>query len=250
MKVHVAIPPVSELYPFGHVCAGLRALGHDLVGNDRPLDADALVVWTPWHRSRREALFLNYKRAGKPCLVMENGWLSPLPNRNGTPCWQIAHDGWNGTGHYLAGGPERWRSWDIPPDPWTTRAAAQRTGYALVIGQRGHPYDPRTSTMDWLGKVGIPNCPDDLVLRRPRDCVAPLIKHLIGAAEVHVWTSNVGSLAVTCGIPVVQHGPNLMVENLASRPGEPLVRPDRTGRVRAPGLGTMDRTGNHDRRAL
>ena len=48
---------------------------------------------------------------GKPVIVMENGWLSPVSQ---VPYWQLARDGWNGTGTFPAGGPDRWRSWFFP----------------------------------------------------------------------------------------------------------------------------------------
>lgn len=226
MKVHVAIPPVAELYPHGAVCAGLRRLGHTLVGNDTPFDADALVTWSPWNGSRRHALVLNYKRADKPILVVENGWLSPIRT---VPFYQIAHDGWNGTGHFPTGGAERWRSWglsDLAHQPWTDRT--RKDGIVLVIGQRGHPLDRRTAMPDWHKTMTFVGVESLRVLRRGPDSPTSLADALVTACEMHVWSSNAASWAVLFGVPVVHHGENLMVEALTSKPGAPLVRPERT----------------------
>lgn len=222
MKIHVAIPPVEDLYPCRAVHAGLKRLGHTILGNDRPLDADMLVVWSPWRKSRREALFSHYQNEKRPILVMENGWLSPIRR---VPFYQIAFDGWNGTGRFFAGGAERFASWGVRIAPWTRLERHLGFGLVLVAGQRGHPYDARTALPDWHVTVDLG--PGGQILRRPHDCVRALSVDLAAAAEVHVWTSNVAAHAILAGVPVVQHGPNLMVSKMASRPGQPLYRGNR-----------------------
>ena len=215
-SVCLAVPPVDDNYPWRAAREGLQRLGLDVqVGAH--VGADALVTWSPWHGSTRQALQGRYTAEGKPVIVMENGWLSPVSQ---VSYWQVARDGWNGTGTFPAGGPERWRSWGVAELPWVTH----RNGYAIILGQRGHPTDPRTAMPGWHERLQAGELP---VVRRGRDATRPLLADLKGAVEAHVWTSNAASVAVMCGVPVVQHGPNLMVSALASRPGEPLYRGDR-----------------------
>lgn len=223
MKAFVAIPPVAELYPWGAVCAGLRALGHDILPATQPLDGDFLITWSPWRRSRREAIMLHYQRDRRPVIVMENGWLSPI---HGKAYFQMALDGWNGAGIFPAGYSERFHSWDVPLKPWQ-QGNDKSAWVALVAGQRGHPFDDRSSPIDWHKTVALADWPENRIVRRDRDSPVPLAKQLAVTAEAHVWTSNLASHAIIAGVPVVQHGPNLMVSNLASRPGQMLRCPDR-----------------------
>lgn len=217
--VCLAIPPVDDLYPWKAARAGLEKIGlRVIMGGDGVLDADLLVTWSPWNGSRRQGMQLHYSRANRPVIIMENGWLSPI---RGVAYFQVALDGWNGTGRFPAGGSERWSGWGLGEYPWTER----KDGVVLVCGQRGHPSDDRTAVPGWHETVGPFNGP---VLRRPRGCMTPFAHHLAVAQEVHVWSSNIASHAVRAGIPVIQHGPNLMVASLASRPGDPHYRGDRT----------------------
>ena len=214
----------QRLAQFGQLVCGFKQggqpartlQGHHPVERGVMLGAGALVTWSPWHGSQRQALEHRYRAEGRPVIVMENGWLSPVSQ---VPYWQVARDGWNGTGTFPDGGPARWRSWGLSELPWV-----QRTGYALICGQRGHPSDARTALPGWHERLQAGQLP---VVRRPRDATRPLLADMQGAAEVHVWTSNAASVAIMLGIPVVQHGPNLMVSALASRPGAPLYRGDR-----------------------
>ncbi|MDE2470756.1 MAG: hypothetical protein KGL35_18930, partial [Bradyrhizobium sp.] len=173
--------------------------------------------WSPWKRSHREYLAKVFSKDGRRVIVVENGWLSPI---NGTDFFQIAEGGWNGTGRFRSGAPDRWHSWYAREMPWRTHP-----GYELVIGQRGHPFDDRTARPDWHLRLDLGDSP---VVRRARDTLTPLAADLSGAAACHVWSSNAASHAVLAGVPVVQHGPNLMVGALASRPGEPLYFGPRT----------------------
>lgn len=219
-SVCLAIPPVDDLYPWRAAEAGLKRLGLAVYKGHEAM-ADLVVTWSPWNGSRRQALQCHYNGAGKPVIIMENGWLSPIQS---VPHFQVALDGWNGTGRFPAGGPERRRGWAAPPIPWRDNP----DGHVLVIGQRGHPSDQRTAAPGWHMTLGPFDRP---VIRRPRDATRPLLADLQGAREVHVWTSNAASHAVMAGIPVVHHGPNLMVATLASRPGQPLFRGDRTAEL-------------------
>lgn len=209
---------------------GLKAWGYEPVQSHVSLDADILVTWTPWRGSRRAAVADHFARQKKPVIVMENGWLSPV---QGEPTYQVALDGWNGTGKIATppdpvGGCRRWECFNVPLAPWK---ASTQDPVALVVGQRGMSNDDRNAPLEWHRDLNLP-IEEERIIRRPRECMRPLVQDLAVATEVHVWSSNVASWAVVCGIPVVQHGPVLMVSRLASRPGEPLTRPDRTLEMR------------------
>jgi hypothetical protein len=210
VRVCIAIPQTLE-YPIEAIIEGVSAIGYEPVAARRAAEADILVTWSPWKRSIREALQKQFTESGRRVVVVENGWLSPI---SGRPFYQLALDGWNGTGTFEAGAPDRWHGWGIALKPWQTRV-----GYSLVCGQRGHPFDDRSCPPDWhltlAPKSGAPS-----ILRRARDSVRPLLADLAGASECHVWTSNAASWAVIEGVPVVQHGPNLMVAALAKKAGD------------------------------
>lgn len=215
MRAFVAVPQ-SDPYPWREINAGLEACRFAVESLSSPDACDVLATWSPWKGSIRHRLANHFGEANKKVIVIENGFLSPI---NGQPYYQVALDGWNGTGTFPAGDGSRWASWGLEPTPWV-----ERPERALVVGQRGHPDDDRTSKPGWHCIVGVN---DPLAIRRDRDCRRPLSDDLDQVDRCHVWTSNAASNAIMAGVPVVQHGPNLMVSELASRPGEPLRRPDR-----------------------
>lgn len=216
MRALLAVPPVEDAYPFQAICLGLQRIGIQWT-TDRSADADILVTWSPWNGSLRKTLANCFSARGKPVIVLENGWLNPHPLAG--PMYQCALDGWNGTGRFPSGhdGGARWRSFSLPMAPWVSPA---RPGHVLVIGQKGGPDDDRTATPDWHERLALPGA----VIRRPARSSRPLVADLASASEVHVWTSNAAAWALLLGVPVVQHGPNLMVCELASRPGRPLLQ--------------------------
>jgi hypothetical protein len=209
--------PNAPGYPYHAILEGLNRAGFAVVDHG---DADVLVTWSPWLGSNRHAIQRCFDEARKPVIVMENGWLTPI---RGKTFWQVALGGWNGQGTFQAGDAARWHGWDIGLAPWRQH----RGGYALVIGQRGHETDRRTAPFGWHDSEEFVLQEASVIVRRSRDAAAPLGMQLARAGEVHVWTSNVASRAVLEGIPVVQYGPTLMVHELASRPGQPLRRPER-----------------------
>lgn len=221
MRACVAIPPTLDLYPFKSVIDGLKAMGCTVTQPHQSLEADFLVNWSPWVGSRRAAIQKHFADQGKPTIVMENGW---LPVIHGRRFYQVALNGWNGTGQVLECGPSRWDSWEIQMREWKPPTA---NPVVLVIGQRGHPHDSRTAAPDWHQTLPILDVPIDRVIRRPRETLRPLLQDLAAATECHVWTSNAAVEAIIHGVPVVHHGPNLSVQALTSRVSEPLYRGDR-----------------------
>lgn len=213
----ICVPDIPEHYPFRALQTGLTRLGY--LPTPDWQRADALLTWSPWLGSHRAALAETYRLSGRPVIVCENGWLQPIRGRT---FYQLAFDSWNGTGSYPVGGPDRWASWGVDLMPWR----ADPLGYSLVIGQRGHPIDDRTAKPGWHETVHVEGL---RVRRRARDCAIPLEVDLAGARDVHVWTSNAASWAVINGVPVIQHGPNLAVSELASRDPARYAFPDRLG---------------------
>lgn len=226
MRACVAIPPTFDLYPFEPVITGLKAMGCTVVQPHQSLDADFLVNWSPWNGSRRQAIQKHFADHRKPVIVMENGW---LPLIHGKRYYQAALNGWNGTGQFVACGAGRWESWEVGLKPW--KRATDRP-VVLVIGQRGHPSDDRTAALDWHLRLPILDVPPERVIRRPRETTRPLFQDMEAATEAHVWTSNAAAECIIHGVPVIQHGPNLMVSALATRPGQALYRGERTREFR------------------
>ncbi len=205
-RAALCVPPQPE-YPWQAISAGLRDLGFE-PDMRCPEDADVLVTWSPWVGSIRAMLQASFDARGAPVIVMENGWLNPI---KGVPHFQVALDGWNGTGRFPVGPARRWDEWGLTVLPWLPPLLeGDLRQHALVIGQRGHPYDLRTAPPNWHKTVEINH---DAVLRRDRGDDGPEL----GAQVAVAW-------ALMLGRPVVRHGPNLMVSALASRPGEPLLR--------------------------
>lgn len=221
----LVIPPTSA-YPVAAIEAGISACGYGTrVHSFDPSTVDVLITWSPWNGSRRQAYQEVCDARGVPVIVVENGWLDPMPMNcpmAGQRMYQVAVGGWNGTGLFLrGGGPQRWDGWQVPIHPWKADASG---GYRLVIGQRGGPDDLRTAPPDWEDVSHWSGC------ARVRPKTAPersLDADLSGASECHVWTSNAATRALLAGIPVIQHGPNLMTSELASKPGEDRVYGDR-----------------------
>lgn len=188
---------------------GLERLGYEIGSQE---NSDVLVTWTPWKRSIREIWADRFRANGRPVIVCENGWLSPIRNIR---YFQLALDSWNGEGTFPAGDATRWRTWLQQVKQW------KRSGeHTLVIGQRGHPEDRRTAPPNWLENVTISS--DLPVVRRFKGCMVPLEDQLALARECHVWSSAVAHKALLMGVPVIQHGPTLMGQALTSKPGDPL----------------------------
>lgn len=209
MRARVLIPHTPE-YPWQEVERGLKSLDIGITDHG---DENILITWSPWVGTLRDGVMREFQAFQKPVIIMENGWLSPI---QGKAFYQVALNGWNGTGRFWPGNDERWLSWRINLAQWRLNVS----GTCLIIGQRGHPFDPRTMPTGWFETF----TPKDerRIVRRPRDASRPLRADLDEADVVHTWSSNAASWAVVAGVPVVQHGPNLMVSALASAPGAPL----------------------------
>lgn len=220
MRAFFAVPQ-SDAYPWQAITEGLQQIGYsptrEVVGLHSPdHNFGLMVTWSPWVGSYRKQIADGFAKAGKPVIVIENGWLSPI---DGVPYYQVALGGWNGTGSYPVGDGSRWASWGLKPAPW------RRGGhFALVIGQKGHPADERTAKPGWERAMRLRR--RSVVRRSPLD-PTPLVGALEGAACCHVWSSNAASWAIMAGVPVIQHGPNLMVSDMASMLGERRWRGDR-----------------------
>lgn len=208
--------------PVDEIIAGARRFGEVTTElPDRFTPEDVLIIWSPFRACWRAPIFAAAKAAGSRVVVMERGWLSPI---GGARYYQVALDGWNGSGRFSAGGPERWRSWSVPLRDW------RRDGnHVLVIGnnRRHTTRDPRRTPAGWAESVGF-DSPRPVLRRLTRKRV-PLDAQLQDAWCTVVWTSTVAIKSILAGVPAFYCGPTLIGAELAS-PGldiEHPVMPDR-----------------------
>ncbi|MGK9169764.1 hypothetical protein KXR53_25855 [Inquilinus limosus] len=173
---------------------------------DRFEPEDVLITWSPFRGSKRWRAFQAAKAAGSRVIVMENGWLSPIGD---TWYFQMAFDGWNGTGHFPDGGPERWASWNVPLRPW------RRDGrHVLVLGQKQQPMsDPRRMPPGWAQSVRLPTRRP--VIRRMPSAGRPLAEDLRDAHCTVTWTSTAVFKGLVAGIPAFHCGPNTLCPELS-----------------------------------
>lgn len=208
MKAALLVPRDPK-YPYMALKHGLERIGYEIGSQE---NSDILVTWTPWKRSVREIWADRFRASGRKVIVCENGWLSPLQDQK---YFQLALDSWNGEGSFPSGDASRWKSWGLYPKQW------KKTGeHVLVIGQKGHPEDFRAPLPGWHEQIDVFS--DLPVVRRSKGDKTPLDEQLKLARECHVWSSSVAHQALMMGVPVIQHGPTLMGQELTSKPGEPL----------------------------
>src|SRR5665213_968319 len=89
--------PRADPYPHSAITRGLEALGWEAADHQQ---ADVLLTWSTWKGTTREAMADQFRARGAKVVVFENGWLSPIRDQR---YFQIALDGWNGTGTFPPG---------------------------------------------------------------------------------------------------------------------------------------------------
>jgi hypothetical protein len=177
---------------------------------------DVAILWAPFIGTFRNAIWHAVRAAGGRVIIVENGWLSPIGRQK---YYQIALDGWNGTGRFAAGDAGRWASWNIDLKDW------RRDGETiLVIEQRskGINGDPRAMPPGWAQSVE-PRTTRRIV-RRTRATEEPLDRQLDQAFATLTWTSTVAIKGLIRGVPAFLCGPQLNCSELM-KPGLDVDRP-------------------------
>ena len=213
--------PQGDRKPWRECIAGCERLGPTQPGvPDRFGPDDVVVGWSMFRGSRRWAVYRAVKAAGGRAIILENGWLSPLA---GARYFQVALDGWNGTGHFPDESPDRWASWNVPLQPWR-----QDGRHVLVLGQKAQSIgDARRMPPGWAQSLRLETRRP--VLRRMPGAARPLEQDLRGAWCTVTWTSTAAIKGLVAGIPAFHCGPNTLCPEL-SKPGldvEAPIYPDR-----------------------
>jgi hypothetical protein len=177
--------------------AGLRAAGYQVTESQEPRPGNLLVIWNRY--GRYDQLARRYEDAGGTVLVAENGYLG-RDWRSGH-WYALAKNFHNGAGDWKVGGPERWDSWGVEPQPW-------RDGREIVVLATRHigpagvaePHGWSTAIAEQLRKqthrpVRIRRHPGE----RP---ATPLEQDLADAWAVVTWGSGAALKALMMGVPV------------------------------------------------
>lgn len=202
--------PEGPHYRSDALAAGAAALAMSYTRETRidPRPGDALVTWN-LHRGQLD-LAARFRSKGAAVIVMENGYIGQ--DEHGHQLYAMARNGHNGSGRWLIGDVSRW---DRFCPPAVERIDYNRTGYTLVIGQRGIGSPTMRSPAMWEdtdGRVAAerywPGQP--IKVRRHPGRVEPpntLEADLAGAARVLIWSSACGVAALVRGIPVYYAAP-------------------------------------------
>jgi hypothetical protein len=196
-------------------------------------DADLAVIWS-W---KAKAVIDAFRTAGRPVLVMEQGYIYPRYQ------WcSLAVNGLNGRGAAptATDGGERWnRLFADHLKPWRETDK----GYSLVIGQV--PGDASLDGADiaaWVNTqvAGLLDLGHEVVFRphprAPLPCpkgatlsTSSLTEDLAGAGRVVCFNSTTTVEAILAGVPTVITDPGSVAYRMGSHDiRDPLVRPDRT----------------------
>lgn len=200
--LHVPAQPLQRFLRFknGLEAAGLRVVYRDF--DCQPVEPDDIAV--SWNL--REEIVARYPR--NRILVAENGYLAAA---NGDKYYALAWGGHNGSGEWPhSDGADGTRFARLE----RTLAPMRHSGdWVLVCPQRGIGLPPMRMPDGWRDDVvaGLRAVTNrHIEVRKPpsRDKAQPALDwHFDRAWCVVVWTSNVATLALAHGIPVIQEGP-------------------------------------------
>lgn len=170
---------------------------------------DVAIIWAPFRGTFRSDIYREIRAAGGRAIIGENGWLSPIGGRK---YYQMALDGWNGTGVFPDGDKRRWDSWNVDLKDW------RRDGSSiLVIEQRpkGINLDPRAMPPGWAQSVEpLTRRP---IIRRTRMTEAALEHQIDEAFATLTWTSTVAIKSLIRGVPAFYCGPHINCGELMRR---------------------------------
>lgn len=209
MKRALCLIRESLVYRRGSFIRGLQAAKYTVESRiDKPTADDVVVIWNRYGHG--EEVAQQFERAGGQVVVVENGYFGKgwLGDR-----WFAAALGQhNGAGAWPAGGPERWESFNVTPQPWRTGGKER-----IILAQRGIGSSEVRSPGLWAEKVqrtvggrirAHPGNDEPKVL---------LDDDLTDAASVVTWGSSAALKALLLGVPVWYDFPK-WIGAVAARP--------------------------------
>lgn len=182
---------------------------------------DVAIIWAPFRGTFRSEIFSQIRAAGGRAIIVENGWLSPI---GGQKYYQVALDGWNGTGWFPEGKGNRWDSWNVELRDW------RRDGETILVVQQrpmGVNLDPRAMPPGWAQSVKP--ITRRRVVRRTHLSTIPLDQQIDEAFATLTWTSTVAIKSLIRGVAAFYCGPHINCGELM-KPGLDVdhpVYPDR-----------------------
>lgn len=173
---------------------GLRAAKYAVVDRiDKPDSGDVVVMWNRY--SHNDEVAQQFERAGARVVIIENGYFGK--SWLGDRWFAAALNQHNGAGTWPDGGPERWESFGVKPEPWRTGGKER-----IILGQR----------CIGSGAVRSPPMWAETVVRKIGGRIRPhpgngepkivLDDDLRDAASVVTWGSSAGLKALLLGVPV------------------------------------------------
>lgn len=163
---------------------GLRAAGFDVVDQiDRPAPDDLVLLWNRRSSGHAEAQRFRNVLVAENAYVRLSGW------------YALARDHHGGLGSWPVGGPERWASFGIQPQPW-------RTGREVVVlAQRSIGEPGIASPRGWEAEIAR-KVKGRIRAHPARGEGVPLEQDLAHARCAVTWGSSAGIQALIMGVPV------------------------------------------------
>ncbi len=217
---------------------GLAAAGWRLqrgFGMPRGPD-DMLVTWT-LHRGPKETAARSFEAAGGRVLVCEEAYFRLV---NGEAHFALALHDHNGAGQWQVGGPQRWRSFNIPLKPWR-----QGGTHILLREQRGIGSTRMASPPLWhdgaarrlKSLTGRPLLfrahPKSRLYRETAAAQPSLEEALADCHAVVTWASAIAARALVAGVPVFYEAPALICAGACQRGLEGIEAPRHPDRLPA-----------------
>lgn len=183
--------------------AGLKAAGYSVqmhLPAEKPGLGDVLVIWNRYADKEQTADL--WERQGGVVLVAENGYCGR--DAQGRKNFALSRHGHNGSGDWVAGGPERWAGMGIDTKPWRANGEHILVAPNRHFGMKGlaMPYGWKDGVLAQLRRftkrpIRVREHPGN---EEPK---VPLAQDLERAHAVVIWASSVGVHALLAGIPVI-----------------------------------------------
>lgn len=184
----------SEHYRAAAFCAGLRAIGFEVV--TELLDPTPADVVLSWNRSGGyNETAQRFERAGARVLVAENGYFGKTWRGEKWFALSLGHH--VGAGEWFPAGRERWDALQVPLAPWREGGSD-----VLVLEQRGIGEPGIASPPGWAERAA--QLTGGRIRRHPgaNTPAVSLEADLVGVREVITWHSAGALAALMAGVPV------------------------------------------------